>query len=112
MTILYVDNTPIMLQILKENVTKAFPHADVQAFLSAEPALFYAQKMVEKFFITQGCKAMNNCFVVKGNLCQTQSPNELALHENVLFVQKGVAKGIFDTLPEEYDCRSMITAMH
>ena len=44
MTILCVDNTPIMLQSLKENAEKAYPYADVQTFLSAEPALDYAEK--------------------------------------------------------------------
>ena len=44
MTIVCVDNAPIMLQSLKENADKAYPYADVQAFLSAEPALEYAEK--------------------------------------------------------------------
>ena len=44
MTVICVDNTPIMLQSLKENADKAYPYADVQAFLSAEPALDYAEK--------------------------------------------------------------------
>ena len=44
MTIICVDNTPIMLQSLKENADKAYPHADVQTFLNAEPALEYAEK--------------------------------------------------------------------
>ena len=44
MTIVCVDNTPIMVQSLKENADKAYPCADVQAFLSAEPALEYAEK--------------------------------------------------------------------
>ena len=44
MTIVCVDNTPIMLQSLKENADKAYPYADVQTFLSAEPALDYAEK--------------------------------------------------------------------
>ena len=44
MTIVCVDNTPIMLQSLVDNATKAFPDADIQAFLTAEPALEYAQK--------------------------------------------------------------------
>ena len=44
MTIVCVDNTPIMLQSLKENAGKAYPLADVQAFLSAVPALDYAKK--------------------------------------------------------------------
>ena len=43
MTIICVDNTPIMLQSLKENAQKAFPYADIQAFLTAEHALKYAQ---------------------------------------------------------------------
>ena len=44
MTIVCVDNTPIMLQSLKENAGKAYPGADVQAFRSEEPALNYAEK--------------------------------------------------------------------
>lgn len=44
MTILCVDNTPIMLQSLKENAEKAFPCADIQTFPAEEPALEYAKK--------------------------------------------------------------------
>ena len=44
MIIVCVDNTPIMLQSLKENADKAYPYADVQTFLTAEPALNYAEK--------------------------------------------------------------------
>ena len=44
MTIVCVDNTPIMLQSLKENADKAYPYADVQTFLSAELALDYVEK--------------------------------------------------------------------
>ena len=44
MTIVCVDNTPIMLQSLKENADKAYPCADVQTFLSAESALDYTKK--------------------------------------------------------------------
>ena len=44
MTIVCVDNTPIMLQSLKENADKAYPSADVQTFLSAESALDYVKK--------------------------------------------------------------------
>ena len=44
MTIVCVDNTPIMLQSLKENATIAFPHADVKAFVAAESALQYAEE--------------------------------------------------------------------
>ncbi|MBQ5761140.1 MAG: response regulator transcription factor [Clostridia bacterium] len=43
MTIVCVDNTPIMLQSLKEIADKAYPCADVQTFLSANPALDYAK---------------------------------------------------------------------
>lgn len=44
MTILCVDNTPIMLQSLEENATKAFPSANIQAFSAAESALKYAEQ--------------------------------------------------------------------
>ena len=44
MNIVCVDNTPIMLQSLKEDAGKAYPNANVQTFLSAEPALNYLQK--------------------------------------------------------------------
>ena len=42
MTIICVDNTPIMLQSLKENAKKAFPGANIQTFLAADSALNYA----------------------------------------------------------------------
>ena len=44
MIIVCVDNTPIMLQSLKENAQNAYPYADVQTFLTEEPALDYAEK--------------------------------------------------------------------
>lgn len=44
MTIVCVDDTPIMLQSLKENADKAYPSAEVKTFLSAAPALNYAEK--------------------------------------------------------------------
>ena len=44
MTIICVDNTPIMLQSLKENAVLAFPRANVQPFPAAEAALTYAQQ--------------------------------------------------------------------
>ena len=44
MTIVCVDNTPIMLQSLKESADKAYPYADVRTFLSADFALDYAKK--------------------------------------------------------------------
>lgn len=45
MTIVCVDNTPIMLQSLKENATRSYPHADIQSFLTTEPALEYAKNI-------------------------------------------------------------------
>ena len=45
MTILCVDNTPIMLQSLKETAEKAFPCADIQMFPAEELALDYAKKV-------------------------------------------------------------------
>ena len=44
MTVVCVDNTPIMLQSLKENAEAAFPNADIQSFLTEEQALNYAKK--------------------------------------------------------------------
>ena len=44
MTIVCVDNTPIMLQSLKENAQNAYPYADVQTFLAEESALEYVEK--------------------------------------------------------------------
>ena len=44
MTVVCFDNTPIMLQWLKENAETAFPYADIQAFLTEEPALAYVKE--------------------------------------------------------------------
>ena len=44
MTVVCFDNTPIMLQSLKENAAKAYPHADVQTFLTEERAFRYAKE--------------------------------------------------------------------
>ena len=44
MTIVCVDNTPIMLQSLKENARKAYPDARVETFLSEAAAQEYAEK--------------------------------------------------------------------
>ena len=44
MTIVCVDNTPIMLQSLKENADNAYPFANIQTFLSEESALDYTEK--------------------------------------------------------------------
>ena len=43
MTVVCVDNTPILLQSLKDNAVKAFPCANIQAFLTAEQAFNYAK---------------------------------------------------------------------
>lgn len=46
---------------------------------------------------------MNNSFVIKGNICQTITPEALDLHENAFAVcVDGVSRGVFETLPEEY----------
>ena len=45
MTIVCVDNTPIMLQTLKENAARSYPNADIQSFLTTEPALEYAKNI-------------------------------------------------------------------
>ena len=44
MTIVCIDNTPIMLQSLKENAQNAYPYVDVQTFLTEESALEYTEK--------------------------------------------------------------------
>ena len=42
-------------------------------------------------------------FAIRGNVCQTVTPNKLDLHENAFAVcVDGVSKGVFDTLPVEY----------
>ena len=43
MTIVCVDNTPIMLQTLMENARNAYPCAEVKTFLTEAPALEYAK---------------------------------------------------------------------
>jgi DNA-binding NarL/FixJ family response regulator len=43
MVVLCFDNTPIMLQSLKENAERVFPHADIQAFFAEDQALHYAE---------------------------------------------------------------------
>ena len=46
---------------------------------------------------------MHNSFVIKGNICQTLTPDALDLHENAFAVcVDGVSMGVFDILPEEY----------
>lgn len=44
MTIVCVDNTPIMLQSLNESAKNAYPDANVQTFLTEHSALQYAEK--------------------------------------------------------------------
>ena len=43
MVVICVDNTPILLQTLKDNAVRAFPNADVQAFPLEEQAFAYAK---------------------------------------------------------------------
>ena len=43
MTIVCVDNTPIMLQALKETAEAAYPYADVNTFLAEASALEYVE---------------------------------------------------------------------
>ena len=43
MIVVCFDDTPIMLQSLKENAQKVFPRADIQGFLTEEQALNYAE---------------------------------------------------------------------
>ena len=50
MTIVCVDNTPIMLQTLKESAGKAYPYADVRTFLPAESALDHIDEGIFCFF--------------------------------------------------------------
>ena len=46
---------------------------------------------------------MKNSFVIKGNICQTKTPDALDLHEAAFAVcVDGKAVGIFDVLPDEY----------
>ena len=46
---------------------------------------------------------MKNSFVIKGNICQTVSPERLDLHEAAYAVcVDGVSGGVFDELPEKY----------
>ena len=68
MIVVCFDNTPIMLQSLKENAERAFPHADIQAFLAEEQALNYAE--------TIGCDVL---------LCEINPPRleGLFLAENI-----------------------------
>ena len=44
MTVICFDNTPIMLQSLKENAKNVFPDADTQTFLVEQEAFDYAKK--------------------------------------------------------------------
>ena len=55
---------------------------------------------------------MSNSFVIKGNICQTMTPEALDLHENAFAVcVDGVSRGVFETLPEEYaDLHALLLA--
>ena len=43
-TVICVDNTPIMLQSLKENAKEVYPQANTQTFLAENEAFDYAKK--------------------------------------------------------------------
>ena len=46
---------------------------------------------------------MKKSFVLKGNICQTQTPKALDLYEHAFVVcVDGTSKGVFETLPEKY----------
>ena len=46
---------------------------------------------------------MKKSFVIKGNICQAKTPQELDLHENAYAVcVDGVSKGVYKSLPDEY----------
>lgn len=46
---------------------------------------------------------MPGSFILKGNICHTLTPDKLDLHENAYLVcVEGVSKGVFQTIPEEY----------
>lgn len=53
MTIVSVDNAPIMLQSLKENAINAFHHANVREFLAEEPALHFAEEFGCDIFLCE-----------------------------------------------------------
>lgn len=47
---------------------------------------------------------MVKSFVLKGNICQTQTAKELDLHEQSFVVcVDGISKGVFEVLPKEYE---------
>ena len=46
---------------------------------------------------------MKKSFILKGNICQTKTPEALDVHENAFAVcVEGVSKGVFDAVPEQY----------
>ena len=52
---------------------------------------------------------MGNSFVIKGNICQTKTMEELDLYENSYVVCiDGISQGIFEELPEEYKSLQLI----
>ena len=46
---------------------------------------------------------MDNCFILKGNICHTPQADSLTIKENAyLICEGGVCRGIFDVIPEPY----------
>lgn len=93
MTILCVDNTPIMLQSLKENAQTAFPHADIQTFPAEEHALDYAKKV--------GCDVL---------LCEINPPglHGLFLAEEIKKINKKVNIIFVTVCSEEEHAREVM----
>lgn len=87
MRIICVDNTPILLQFLKENAEKAYPEADIQAFLSETLALNYAERF--------GCDVL---------LCEINPPRleGISLAERIKKINPKV-NIIFYTVCSEYE---------
>ena len=47
--------------------------------------------------------ALDNCFILKGNICHTPQADSLTIKENAyLICEGGVCRGIFDVIPEPY----------
>ena len=47
---------------------------------------------------------MNNSFILKGNVCQTPTPQKLDLHPNAYIVcVDGISMGVFDQIPQQYN---------
>lgn len=59
MTIVCVDNTPIMLEFLKENAAKAFPGANVMSFPATELLCEINPPRLEGLFLAEKIRKIN-----------------------------------------------------